>query len=115
MIRSASPTAAPTSRSTVRGESARSILGAKLLALPAMKAVQPLLDGVHSAFEAVREARHPQAHAALWLMDACGALVYREARGGQADAPRASGPEIEVVVAKSAERAADVSAAGAAA
>ena len=35
-----------------------------------MKAVLAQLDGARSAFEALREARHPHAHAALWLLDA---------------------------------------------
>jgi hypothetical protein len=88
-------------------ESAPAALGAKLLQLPSTKALLPLLDGVHSAFEAVREARHPQAHAALWVLDACGALAYQEGRAAGADSPRAAGPEIEIVVARSEARAAD--------
>jgi tetratricopeptide (TPR) repeat protein len=78
---------------------AAALVGAKVLQLPSAKALLPLLDGAHSAFEAVREAHHPQAHAALWLLDACGALVYREARAGTAETPRFAGPEIEIVVA----------------
>jgi tetratricopeptide (TPR) repeat protein len=88
---------------------ATAIVGAKLLQLPAMKALVPLLGGGLSAFEAVREAHHPQAHAALWLLDACGALDYREARpeGDAAAPPPRAGPEIEIVVAGAAARAAD--------
>jgi curved DNA-binding protein CbpA len=76
-------------------------LGAKLCQQPALKALLAQLDGARSAFEALREARHPQAHAALWLLDAYGVLTYQDARAGAAaaDAPRASGPEIEIVVA----------------
>jgi curved DNA-binding protein CbpA len=75
-----------------------------------MRALLPLLDGAHSAFESVREARHPQAHAALWLLDACGALTYQAARAAGAEAPRPSGPEIEIVVARAAERAGEAAA-----
>ncbi|HEU4431713.1 MAG TPA: DnaJ domain-containing protein [Myxococcota bacterium] len=89
-------------------------IGAKLWQQSALKAVLAQLDGARSAFEALREAHHPHAHAALWLLDACGALSYQDARAGGSveDAPRASGPEIEVVVAG---RDAAVSAAAAAA
>ena len=88
-------------------------LGAKLSQQPALKAVLAQLDGARSAFEALREARHPHAHAALWLLDACGALSYQDARTGGAvtEAPRANGPEIEVVVAGRDARASEASAA----
>ncbi len=89
---------------------AESRLGAKLLALPSMRALLPLLDGAHSAFESVREARHPQAHAALWLLDACAALTYQAARAAGAEAQRPSGPEIEIVVARAAARAGEAAA-----
>ncbi len=82
-------------------------LGAKLAKLPAMQAMLAQLGGAKSAFEALREARHPQAHAALWLLDASGLLVYQDEPAGSADDKRASGPEFEIVVAT---RSADVSA-----
>jgi hypothetical protein len=88
-------------------EGAQTTLGTKLLQLPSMKALLPLLDGAHSAFEAVREARHPQAHAALWLLDACAVLAYQETRAGGGEAPRAAGPAIEIVVAHGEARRAD--------
>jgi len=77
-------------------------LGAKLLQLPALKALLAQLDGAHSAFEALRDARHPQAHAALWLLDACGALIYQDVRRGAGEAAPlapARGPAIEIVLA----------------
>ena len=81
-------------------EGALAKLGPKLAQQPGVKALLAQLGGERSAFEAVREARHPQAHAALWLLDACGLLAYQDARGGAAEAPqRPSGPEIEIVVA----------------
>jgi len=89
--------------------SAAATVGTRLLQLPSMKALLPLLDGGHSAFEAVREARHPQAHTALWLLDACGALVYRSERTADGEAPRAAGPEIEIVVSRTAEAASESS------
>lgn len=80
----------------------------KLAQTPAFKALSAQLDGGRSAFEALREARHPQAHAALWLLDVCGLLAYVGAPGAAREAtPRASGPEIEIVLAaqQSGERA----------
>ncbi len=74
-------------------------LGAKLAKHPALQALIARLDGARSAFEALREARHAQAHAALWLLDASGLLTYGDAPAARADAPRPSGPEIEIVVA----------------
>ncbi len=75
-------------------------LGAKVLALASMKAVLAQLGGATSAFEAVRDAHHPEAFAALWLLDACGALVYQAARAPTSvELPRSTGPEIEIVVA----------------
>ena len=91
---------------------ADSKLGPKLMQLPSLKAVLALLDGAHSAFEAVREARHPQAHAALWLLDACGALTYQVARSVESAAPRAGGPEIEIVVARTIAKQNDAGSAG---
>ncbi|HEY8120163.1 MAG TPA: DnaJ domain-containing protein [Myxococcota bacterium] len=80
-------------------------LGAKLMQHPSLKAVLGLLDGSHSAFEAVREAHHPLAHAALWLLDACGALVYQPVRtAGGIAAQRSAGPQFEIVVASAATK-----------
>ncbi len=73
-----------------------------LLAQPGFLALLPQLTGASSAFEAVREARHPSAHAALWLLDACGALTYQAVRAETGEAPRVLGPEIEIVVAAAA-------------
>jgi DnaJ-domain-containing protein 1 len=73
-----------------------------LLGQPSFQALLPQLTGAASAFEAVREARHPTAHAALWILDACGALTYQAARAQSPEAPRAAGPEIEVLVASAA-------------
>ena len=77
-----------------------------------MQAITAQLGGARSAFEALREARHPHAHAALWLLDACGMLVYQDARTEGSEAKRAGGTEFEIVVAT---RAASVDAAAASA
>ena len=97
--------------SLARGAEAK--LGAKLAKSPAMQAITAQLGGASSAFEALREARHPHAHAALWLLDACGLLVYQDARAESAEAKRAGGPEFEIVVATRAVSV-DAAAAGAA-
>jgi curved DNA-binding protein CbpA len=87
-------------------EGAAAKLGAKLLQQPGMSALLAQLGGARSAFEAVREARHPHAHAALWLLDACALLVYQDSRAAGDEAPRPSGPQIEIVVAAQAVAAA---------
>jgi len=89
------PTLAPNAAATI---------GPRLLQLPSMAALLPLLDGSHSGFEAVREAHHPQAHAALWLLDACAALAYQAERAAGGEMPRAAGPEIEILVKRSTEQ-----------
>ncbi len=94
--------------SLVSGAEAK--LGAKLAKSPAMQAITAQLGGARSAFEALREAQHPHAHAALWLLDACGLLVYQDARVESTETKRAGGPEFEIVVAT---RAASVDAAAA--
>ena len=88
-------------------EGAETKLGAKLLQQPGMKALLAQLGGARSAFEAVREARHPHAHAALWLLDACALLTYQDARPAGEEAPRPAGPQIEIVVASQTAAAAE--------
>ncbi len=75
-------------------------LDGRLAKQPAFQALLPLLDGTRTPFEALREARHPEAHAALWLLDAQGLLVTTDQRPSAGAArPARSGPQIEIVVA----------------
>jgi tetratricopeptide (TPR) repeat protein len=72
--------------------------------LPAEGPVRALLaqlDGRRPAYALLRERPEPESAAALWLLDALGALVWSETAASEepaAAAPAPSGPRIEIVV-----------------
>jgi len=61
------------------------------------------LDGTRTLWQIVQAARTPRGLAALWVLDAAGALRYRETPRTDADAGPASVPEIEIETLQSAE------------
>jgi tetratricopeptide (TPR) repeat protein len=77
--------------------------------LPASPGVQKLyaaLDGRRSAWELLRDAPEPLAHAALFCLDALDAVVWQEK---PSEVPGAEAPEIEILVSPGAVRSADAS------
>jgi tetratricopeptide (TPR) repeat protein len=55
------------------------------------------LDGTRSLWKVVQAARTPRGLAALWVLDAAGALAYRDAAKPEAEVGAPEAPEIEIV------------------
>jgi tetratricopeptide (TPR) repeat protein len=69
-----------------------------------VEALIDALDGQRTLWRAIQGARSPRALAAAWLLDAVGAVDYREVRARQdADEEAPSEPEVEIVLAEALE------------
>ena len=55
------------------------------------------LDGTRSLWKVIQAARTPRGLAALWVLDAAGALTYHDAARPEGESEGAAGPQIEIV------------------
>jgi tetratricopeptide (TPR) repeat protein len=62
-----------------------------------------MLDGSSSLWKVIQTARTPRALAAIWVLDAAGALAYRDAAKPIAESEALAGPQIEIVTSREPE------------
>ncbi len=69
-------------------------IAGKLRSDDTVQALLAALDGTHSLWKVVQAARTPRGLAALWVLDAAGALAYHDAARPEGES---EGPQIEIV------------------
>jgi len=72
-------------------------VAARLRGDDAVQALFAALDGTRSLWKVVQAARTPRGLAALWVLDAAGALSYRDAAKSDSELEAPEGPQIEIV------------------